>query len=167
MAEMLKAQDGRWDQFKQNMKLLYTTFPLVRCVDIDCEETSDDWVNTCITFAKMCNDIGFDVSIAPFSNFGDWKTILASGAKFSHINLQGYSVESLVPTQAESFVTAFTSTIKPKIPIIYGFSSDFELSPFTNVTNVTRAIKNQIAGCFVWQYNNTDINNWTDAVKKG
>ena len=161
--------------FYKNMKKLYDTFQMVRCVDIDCEEFYSsslpdyDWQNVCIAFADMCQEIGFDVSIAPAGDSSSWLQVIKN-VSLSHINLQGYAGGTPAPSDALALVNSWKDF---NIPIIYGFNSNnirsgsYPATSFPIITTIIQLIKNKIRGTFFWQYNNKEPPYWKQAINKG
>ena len=83
----------------KNMKVLYDTFPYVRCINLDNEEIAAT-TPVVLAFAIMCADIGFDISASPnsYTYQCNWLTIVQKingrpnadkKGRMTHLTLQG------------------------------------------------------------------------------
>jgi len=163
----------------KNMQILYDKFPAVRCVDIDCEEICGpddyfDWQTTVVAFAKMCNNIGFSLSISPYTYKEDWQNIITrtgynSSYKpiISKINLQCY--DGGAGNTPEDWKLHEPYQTQNYLPIIAGFWKD---NTTEEITSDLELWKNDVSGGFIWNYGDKDKpdpNNklYSDAILKG
>jgi hypothetical protein len=87
----------------KNFAALKQACPFIDFIDFDCEELwgSDlypnyDWTKTLVAFGNMLKDIGFNLTLCPYSNSTDWMDVLrqlyaTTGPTVVWINLQCYA----------------------------------------------------------------------------
>jgi hypothetical protein len=169
----------------KNMKALRDNFgELITWIDLDCEEITydcciqtshhgwdtglrpsdtgaevpDDWVSTCVTaFAKLCKELGFLVSICPFtepSSWNPWKDAVKRGY-VDRINLQCYAGgQSRTPSQYRELANSAPFPLA----IVAGFGCTKDVPDRKSPDQVETRLKQwqnegeSMAGAFMWQY---------------
>ena len=137
---------------------------MVTAIDIDCEEFFSEWQLAVIAFANMAKEIGFLISIAPFSHASEWQTIikLLKADTISRINIQNYGCFGSC-TDLLSLKDSFSNPI----PVVLG-QSTAGVNPiihppvYSNYKKIYDFYFNNknknIIGGFVWNYGSTGLN---------